>query len=446
MELEMKHTMQQKQTMSGKMLQSVQVLEMSADEMEDFLKDIAEKNPMVDLTEDIVDHKKELKSRWEWERQNDYQNASYYSADNDQEEREIYPSNFMGETLEEYLMAQLRPLCGTRYKERVFYYFVTSLNRQGYLDTGLDILAEQLHLTQNELEEYLYRVQACEPAGIAARDMRECLTLQLRRFWPQEKLAVRIVEECLELLGQRRFSSIAKKLDCSVDEIKAAVQIIYRLNPKPGNGFAEQENLQYVYPDVFVVRNAEGFEVRVNESAASRMNVNPYYLNLLNDEKIGRETIEYIRTKLEQVKWAVKCVDQRNSTLKKVAVAIVEWQNAFFDNGIEHLVPMRLMDIAEKVDLHVSTVSRAVKNKYIQCAYGVYPMSYFFSKTIGESTPEEVKRSLKRIIEMEDKKKPRSDQKIAELLEQEGCRISRRTVAKYRGEMGIPGTSSRKED
>ena len=186
----------------------------------------------------------------------------------------------------------------------------------------------------------------------------------------------------------------------------------------------------------------------MNESASARMTINPYYLKILETEKISKETISYIKNKVEQVKWAVKCVDQRNSTLQQVASAIVEWQELFFRFGSGRVVPMRLVDIAPKVDMHVSTVSRAIKNKYVQCDYGLFPLSYFFSKTIGEGedTPDDVKENLRKIIEQENKKKPISDQKIANMLVEKGFQISRRTVAKYRSELGIPGTSERKED
>ncbi|MDO4313247.1 MAG: RNA polymerase factor sigma-54 [Eubacteriales bacterium] len=438
MDLEMKNALQQKQVLSQKMIQSVQILEMGADEIDNFLKDMAEKNPLVDLEDAPTEERKDLKSRLEWERQNDYQNASYYSADGEQEGREDYARKSEGETLEEYLMAQLTPLCGERYQKSIFYYLVKSLNSQGYLDMEPVEMAE-------ELEEYLEVLQSCEPAGIGARDLKECLRIQVMRMHPKEELPLRMIEECLELLGERRLSVIAKKMECSLDEVKEAAKIIYSLNPKPGNGFSDKENLQYVYPDVFVIRHRDGFDVVVNESAAVRMNINPYYLTLLENEGIGQETVDYIKKKLEQVKWATKCVDQRNQTLRKVAGAVVDWQHGFFEKGAGKLIPMRLTDIAQKTGMHTSTVSRAVRNKYLQCAYGIFPISYFFSKTIGESTPEEVKDCLRGIIEEEDKKKPKSDQKLAELLEKKGYSISRRTVAKYRTEMGIPGTSRRKE-
>lgn len=265
---------------------------------------------------------------------------------------------------------------------------------------------------------------------------------------PEETIAIRIIKECIELFAKRRFSSIANMLGCTVEEVQSAADIIYSLNPKPANGFAEMENLQYVHPDVFVVWHDDKPEIMVNESASARMTINPYYLKILETEKISKETISYIKNKVEQVKWAVKCVDQRNSTLQQVASAIVEWQELFFRFGSGRVVPMRLADIAPKVDMHVSTVSRAIKNKYVQCDYGLFPLSYFFSKTIGEGedTPDDVKENLRKIIEQENKKKPLSDQKIANMLVEKGFQISRRTVAKYRSELGILGTSERKED
>lgn len=448
MELEMKkelrNELQQKQALSQKMIQSVHILEMGADELEAFLNDMAESNPMVDLERDLADYKEDLKCRLEWERQNDYQNASYYSSDSEQNGRDEYISGNAGVTLEEYLMMQLIPLCRGKYKKSVFYYLVKSLNGWGYLDTELSELAGGAGISPDELEEHLLKLQACEPAGVGARDMKECLQIQLMRRYPQEQLAMQMIEECLELLGKGRLPAVSKRLGKPAEDVKAAMEIIYRLNPKPANGFSDQEHLQYVYPDVFVAQYPEGMEVVVNDPPVSRMHVNPYYLKLLEESAAERETVEYIKSKLEQVKWAVKCVEQRTSTLQKVTGAIVNWQRMFFGEG-GSLAPMRLTDISGETGMHISTVSRAVKNKYLQCSRGIYPLSYFFTGVVGENTPESVKDQIKNIISEEDKKKPKSDQKIAELLAEKGVQISRRTVAKYRTEMGIAGAGGRKE-
>lgn len=445
MELEMRNDIRQKQALSQKMIQSVRILEMGADEMEAFLNDMAESNPLIDLEREIPEKEEDSKGRLEWERQNDFQNASYYSADGGQESRdELIPGN-TGATLEDYLMMQLIPLCRGKYKKNIFYYLVKSLNGWGYLDADLGELSKELGLSEDELEDYLLILQSLEPAGVGARDMTECLRIQLTRNYPNEQLAARIVEECLELVGKRKLQYAAKQLGEPVDAVKDAMETICRLNPKPANGFSNQEHLQYVYPDMFLIVLPEGIEVMVNESLSAQMNVNPYYLKLLEDPAAEGETAAYIKKKLEQVKWAVKCVEQRKTTLEKVGKAIAEWQRAFFVNGGE-LVPMRLEDIAGETGLHISTVSRAVKNKYIQCFRGIYPMGDFFIGTVGEHTPEEVKRQMRLVIQEEDKKKPKSDQKIVEVLEKKGISISRRTVAKYRTEMGIAGAGGRREN
>ncbi len=444
MELEMKNDIQQKQALSQKMIQSVRILEMSADEMDTFLSDMAESNPLIDLEKTLPDGKEERKGRLEWEQQNDYQNASYYPSDSEQENRDEYIPENAGITLEEYLMMQVVPLCRGNYKKSIFYYLVKSLNGWGYLDGDLKEMAKELGVSAEELEGHLLKLQSLEPAGVGARDIGECLQIQLKRNHPQERTALRIAEECLELIGKRKFQTAAKQLGEPVDVIKDAMETIYRLNPKPANGFSNQERLQYVYPDVFVTARPEGMDVMVNEALGTQMNINPYYLKLLEDSSADDETVQYIKRKLEQVKWAVRCVEQRNTTLQRTAKAVAEWQKQFFaDRG--GLVPMRMEDIAAETGLHVSTVSRAVKNKYVQCSRGVYPMGYFFVGTVGEHTPEEVKKHIRLIIEEEDKRKPKSDQKIAEALEKKGITVSRRTVAKYRAEMGIAGTGGRRE-
>ncbi len=443
MELEMRNEIQQKQVLSQKMIQSVRILEMGADEMESFFNDMAESNPLIDLEKELPDSGEDFKDRLEWERQNDYQSGDWYSSGREEENREESIPGNDGITLEEYLMMQLIPLCRGKYRKDIFYYLVKSLNGWGYLDTDAGGLAKELGLSVVEAEDYLFKLQCLEPAGIGAGDLAECLQIQLMRSYPKERLALRIAEECLELVGKGKFQAAAKQLGEPVDAVKAAAEIIGRLNPKPANGFSNQENLQYVYPDVFIVVRPEGIEVRINDISDSRMKVNPYYLRILEDPAAEEETAAYIRRKLEQVKWAVRCVEQRKTTLEKVGKAIAEWQRAFFADG-GGLVPMRLEDIAGETGMHLSTVSRAVKNKYVQCSRGVYPMGSFFAGTVGEHTPEEVKRQMRVIIEEEDKKRPKSDQKIADALEKKGIAVSRRTVAKYRAEMGIAGQGGRR--
>ena len=444
MELEMRNDIQQKQALSQKMIQSVRILEMSADEMEVFLNDMAESNPLIDLEKEPADGKEDIRGRLEWERQNDYQNAPYYSSDGGQENREEYVQGNAGATLEEYLMMQVIPLCRGKYRKEIFYYLIKSLNGWGYLDAEIGELAEELRIPADVMEAHLVKLQSLEPAGVGARDIGECLRIQLMRNYPKERLAIRITEECLELVGKRKFQAAAKQLGESAEAVKAAMGGIYRLNPKPANGFANQEHLQYVYPDVFVTVRSEGMEVTANETAVSQMNINPYYLKLLEESPADGETARYIKKKLEQVKWAVKCVEQRKTTLLRTAEAIAERQKAFFSD-CGGLTPMRMEDVAKVTGLHISTVSRAVKNKYVQCSRGIYPMGYFFTGTVGEHTAEEIKKQMRLVIEEEDKKKPKSDQKIADALEKNGISISRRTVAKYRSEMGIAGAGGRRE-
>lgn len=443
MDLEMRNEIQQKQALSQKMIQSVRILEMGADEMESFFGDMAESNPLIDLEKEFADSGEEFRNRLEWERQNDYQSGEWYSSGREEENREESIPGNAGITLEEYLMMQLIPLCRGKYRKSIFYYLVKSLDGWGYLDTDTGKLSEELGLSGEEVEDYLFKLQCLEPAGIGARDLAECLQIQLMRSYPKERIALRIVEECLELVGKGKFQAAAKQLGEPVDAVKAAAEIIGRLNPKPANGFSNQENLQYLYPDVFIIVRQEGIEVRINDTSESRMKVNPYYLRVLEDPVTEKETAVYIRRKLEQIKWAVRCIEQRKATLEKVGKAIAKWQRAFFTDG-GGLVPMRLEDIAGETGLHLSTVSRTVKNKYVQCSRGVYPMGSFFASIVGEHTPEEVKRQMRQIIEEEDKKRPKSDQKIADVLEKKGIVVSRRTVAKYRAEMGIAGAGGRK--
>ena len=222
------------------------------------------------------------------------------------------------------------------------------------------------------------------------------------------------------------------------------------MNPQPGTGFAARENLTYINPDIFVVSFHDHFELLTNDYFFPKLHLSGYYKDLMGETE-DQEVKEYLTDKVRQAKWVVRSIEQRRSTLMSCAECILDTQEAFFRKGPGHLVPMGLADVAAKLGVHESTVSRAIKDKYIQCSQGVYPLSYFFSRSLGPAqgeagaTPDAAKALLKKLVAEEDKKKPLSDQKLCLLMAEQGCQLSRRTVAKYRDELGIPSTTGRKE-
>ncbi|MBB5263256.1 RNA polymerase sigma-54 factor [Catenibacillus scindens] len=450
--MELKMEMSQNIVLSQKMIQSTEILQMSALELEKYIKDLAMENPVVDLEERTNEPVPgdELTRKLEWLDSSDEQNRVYYSSDYNEDEKNRW--NFSvdeGEDLGDYLMSQLIGANYSRNDMELLNYMVQCLDSRGYFTEEISQVARSFSVDEDKVLSLLFVIQGLEPAGVGARDLKECLLLQMDRLGIQDHITRAIVTDYLELLGKNQLHVIARKMKASLDEVSTAARMIKTLNPKPGSGFSSREHLKYITPDVVVVRLGGYYEILLNEYMYPKMSINSYYLKLL---KCGdsQETKDYISEKVSQAHWIMNCISQRNRTLINVTKAIIDVQNLFFAMGPGNLKPMKLADIAERLDIHESTVSRAVRDKYMQCSWGVYPLNYFFSKGIAagvqktEVTPQDVKRCIRQVIQKENKKKPLSDRLIALALEDLGVHISRRTVAKYREEEGIKDASGRK--
>lgn len=438
--------------LSQKMIQSTEILQMGSTELENYIKDLAVENPVVDLEDmkEIPDSNDELMKKLEWLGSSDEQNRVYYSQDYGNEDGDQW--NFSvdeGEELADYLMSQL---LGSNYSDtqmEVLNYMMLCLDSKGYFSENIGEIALRFHMDEGEILSLLLVIQSLEPAGVGARNLKECLLLQLDRLEIGDATIRTIVTDYLELLGKNQLHVIARKMKTSIDEIALAAKTIKALNPKPGSGFSSREHLKYITPDVVVVRLGGYYEILLNEYMYPKISVNNYYVKMLKTDT-SKETRNYVSEKVRQAEWIMNCISQRNRTLINVTKAIVDVQHLFFSRGPGNLKPMKLSDIAGRLGVHESTVSRAVRDKYLQSSWGVYPLNYFFSKGISASTVfasvthEDVKRAIREIISKENKKKPLSDRLIAEALDELGIHISRRTVAKYREEEGIKDASGRK--
>jgi len=358
-------------------------------------------------------------------------------------------SDNRGEDLAEYLISQLVTMPLPDKEQAIAEYLIDLLDSRGYLTEGTEQIAVQLETEGTEIIRMLQAVQSLEPAGVGARNLSECLLIQMDRLKITDPIARKIAENYLEQLGKNQLPQIAKKLKVTVDDVLQAMEVIRELNPKPGNSFSSRENLKYITPDVTVVKLKDYYEILLNEYMYPKMSINGYYRNML---KAGndKETKDYVTTKVKQAEWVMQCVSQRNVTLMNVSKCIVDVQERFFTYGPGYLRPLKLADVAEMVGIHESTVSRAVKDKYLQCSWGIFPMNYFFIGAISKAgnenaaTADTAKNLLKEIIADENHEKPYSDRILAEKLTERGVKISRRTVAKYREAMGIKDASGRK--
>ena len=452
--------MSQKQTqsLSPQMMQSMEVLQMGSQELLEYIEEAVQENPVLEPEEnyDKQDEFSILRRKLEWLESTDPQNRYYHQQDTEEEDSPLHnygTTEDSDENLYYYVLSQLRVLELDAPVMACAEFLVENLNQSGWLDEDLASLAADLGQPEALLEQALRVVQTLEPAGVGARDLSECLRLQLERRAPVNALAVQIAQSQLEALSKSRYGLIARELKAGPEEVREACELIRSLNPRPGTGFAARENLTYINPDIIVVSFPDHFELLTNDYFFPTLNISSYYTRLMK-ESDENEVKEYLSGKVRQAKWMVRAIEQRRSTLMSCAECILDLQEAFFRKGPGHLVPLSLADVAERIGVHESTVSRAVKDKYIQCSMGVYPLSYFFSRSLGggvvggpgdASSPDTAKAMLKKLITEEDKHKPLSDQKLCELMAKDGCEISRRTVAKYRDELGIPSTTGRKQ-
>jgi RNA polymerase sigma-54 factor len=292
-------------------------------------------------------------------------------------------------------------------------------------------------------------VQGFDPPGVAARDITECLRLQLRHLGLEGSVTDGIVRDHLKQLQSHQYAEIARHTGLTLEEVAHHVEIIRRLDPKPGLRYSPEKS-SYIVPDVFILKEGEEYKVALNDDGLPKLRISPTYRRMLDEKQPGsEETRNYVKEKLRSALWLLKSVDQRQRTIYKVAESIVRHQRGFLDHGISHLRPLVLRDVAADIGMHESTVSRVVANKYMHTPRGVYEMRFFFHSGITSSLGEAVssvtiKDKIRRMIEAEDTAHPLSDSRIAELLGQEGLPLARRTVAKYREELRIPPSNLRK--
>lgn len=451
--MELDLTQRQGQVLSPQMIQSAAVLQMASQELTAYLETILQENPVLELDEhhDSLDEEDDLAQKLEWLEANDPQNREYYRQDAQSDTDPLSNYGVMergGESLYQHLSMQLYEMDLDDETVACARLLASSLNQDGWLDEDIAEIAWETGQSISTMEKALKIVQSLEPAGVGARSLSECLRLQLLRQGG-DKLAISIVEEYLDALSKNRYGFIGRSLGVGQNEVLVACQLIRSLNPRPGSDFTLHQNPAYITPDIIVITGPGHFELTYNDWLFPTLNISPYYSKLLKES--GDEQVkDYLTNKLRQAKWTIRAVDQRKTTLTACVQCILEIQEDFFRLGEGHLKPMSLSDIAQRVGLHESTVSRAVSGKYIQCAQGTFPLNDFFSRSLGpgdkehSASPDKAKALLKKLIGDEDQRKPLSDQKLCEHMAAMGCILSRRTVAKYRDELGIPGISGRK--
>jgi RNA polymerase sigma-54 factor len=353
-------------------------------------------------------------------------------------------------TLTDHLHWQLQLSHFTEEEHEVGTWIIGNLDEDGYLKISLEDVCSETNLPMEMVERVLRKIQQFDPAGVAARDLKECLFAQLEQMSPRDSLAEKIVSEHLSLLKNRNYPAIAKRIGVSLDRVNRAASLISKLDPKPGKAFGG-EVIQGIIPDVYVYKLEGDYVISLNDDGVPRLKINSLYRNILNGSRLAMEgDRKYIQEKLRSALWLIRSIHQRQRTIYKVTKSIVKFQREFLDKGIQSLKPLVLRDVAEDIQMHESTISRVTHNKYVHTPQGIYELKYFFNagitSTQGETmASESVKSLVREIIAKEDPKKPYSDEKLVQILQRMHIHIARRTVSKYREMMKILSSNERRK-
>jgi len=378
-----------------------------------------------------------------------YSQGSSFEEQEETEDRPSFESLLTRKTnLYDHLMWQLGLSRLSEAERRVAAEIIGNLDENGYFRASAEEVATVCAVSSTEVERLLAVVQEFDPVGVGARDLRECLLLQLQSLGLAGTLPERLLLDHLDDIEGRRYAAIARQLKVSLEEVLAAAKVISELEPHPGRPFSDEET-RYITPDIFLHKIGDEYVVTLNDEGLPNLKINSFYRHALTDDSnLDKQTGDYIQEKMRSAVWLIKSIHQRQRTIYKVTCSIVKFQRDFFDKGIEYLKPLVLRDVAEDIGMHESTVSRVTTNKYVQTPRGLFELKYFFNSGIstgeGDIASESVKSRIREIVANENPKKPYSDQKIVEILKKSDINIARRTVTKYREMLGIGSSTERK--
>jgi len=475
------------QKLSPQQIQLIKLLEVPIMELEQRIKKEIEENPV--LEEGKKEDPDDIDSNSEENETNDYDeefSVSDYIEDDEVPNYKLKSNNYAeskdnmegayseSSSFREHMLSQLNLVKLKKSEKQIAEYIIGNIDDIGYLRRDLDAIVDDLAFTQNievseeQVEHTLKIIQNFEPSGIGARNLQECLLLQVKSKLKNSKnnkrileLTMTILEDYFEEFSKKHYQKIINKLGMDSDDLKFVVEQILKLNPKPGNAYTHQfkKNSQQITPDFILHEVNNEMVLSLNSSNVPPLYINSTYENMLKaysekkkkHDKKDKDTITFVKQKLDSAKWFIDAIKQRQSTLLLTMQAILKYQEKYFKSGDEvNLRPMILKDIAKKTNLDISTISRVANSKYIQTQYGIFSLKFFFSEGIEtqegvEVSTREIKKILKEAIEKEDKKKPLTDEKLAKILQEKGYKIARRTVAKYREQMNILVARLRKE-
>lgn len=443
-------TQEQKLIMTQEMQLSVKLLQMSSFELSEYVEKEIEENPVIELKESTetkpldstFDDYKSIIKYFEFD------NYSYKTYDGDDE---VSPFAFIGnkETLKEFLKEQLIDIKNNENIKIICEYIIENIDNRGYLSESVEDIAEKFKISKERAEEALFLVQSMEPSGIGARDLKECLKIQSTRKGMKDENIYKIIDNYLEYIAENRYIQLSKLLE--IDNVKAQEygDFIKSLEPKPSRGFYTGEEIKYIIPDAYIRKMDGKYYIIMNEDVIPKLTINKTYKDIImNDEK--GEATDYVKKKIDTAMFLIKSIEHRKTTIYKVLEKIVEYQKEYFDFGEGFLKPMTLKEVADDIGIHESTVSRAIREKYIYTDRGTIRIKDIFTTKINSSNINEgvsskiIKKEIEHLISKEDKHSTLSDMAICDILNSKDMNISRRTVAKYREELGIKSSTGRK--
>lgn len=467
----------QQLVMTPQLQQAIKLLQLSRLELAEMIQQEMEQNPALEeagieepsdkkitaLENETASPEKEaplkevtieekVRSDTDWENYiNEYNSTGRVYTESENTEAPNYEA-FTSEkkTLQAHLQWQLMLHGLSEDKEKIGHMIIGNLNRDGYLCSDIEEIAETSGVDIKVVEDLLSILQTFDPPGVCARNLRETLLIQVRQLGIDNPIITEIINNHLKNLENRNSKKIAKALKISLDDVRAAVKIIQYLEPKPGRKFSTEEPA-YITPDIYVYKNGDGFKIVMNDDGLPKLKINRFYKNAIaNGHKISKDTKNYLNEKMQSASWLIKSIHQRQKTIYLVMESILKFQREFFEKGIAYLKPLILKDIAEDIEMHESTISRVTTNKYAYTPQGLFELKYFFNSSIertgGESMASaSVKERIRLLIENENPENPLSDEKIANILQSSNIQIARRTVAKYRKVLNILPSNKRKQ-
>ncbi|MGG5461869.1 RNA polymerase factor sigma-54 [Clostridium sp. B9] len=457
MDFNLNLTQEQKLIMTQQMQLSIKLLQMSTYDLREYIEKEFSENPVLEAQyeeqkemvneQDRLDYKELVK----YLESDNYGSQSYGEYDKDS----VSPFTFISkpESLTDYLEDQIRELPINEYERSVCSYMVECLDHKGYLDISKEELMNELNCSEETFERALIVLHNLEPAGIGAKDLKECLRIQLERKGEFGEEVEKIIEDHLDDLADNKYQVIAKSLGITPKEAQSYGDQIKSLEPKPSRGFYTGDEVGFIIPDAEIRKIDGEFFIIMNDGVLPLLSVNPLYASLLKENNNDKEATEYVKEKMGKAMFLIKSIEQRKSTLYRVLEKILGKQKEYFEKGDKYLKPMTLKEIAEQLEMHESTISRAIRDKYILTSMGTIKIKNLFVNSISNKensngdedvTVINIKKALEDVIKEENKSKPLSDQAISEILKEKGMAISRRTVAKYREELGIKSSSKRK--